>query len=1129
MGLFSARGRRAETEAIEAPSATPDEPSATPPGQEDGVAAASRADVDLTNLKEQLQQLFAGRPARDAFAQEALQLMAGVAAVPAAALLNYNVRKNQLRGLAHVGLEEEAVKALGGGMGSSWDIPLRSLRNRRINVIESAHENPFVPDVLKAITGERLTIATIPFFHANTPIGVCVFFSAKPRAFADDTLRALSQGLRVCGVAIHELPSAALVAKADVSAVEEDGDNKQPNLLRGLAALKSELARLSSALEESERLRAGEAAERVTAQSFLKATKEKRDQAERELAELKALLHEREAQQIPLLEKDIGALKERLADALRGSTGAHARIAELEASLADNGKLLAAKESEVATLAARRDELAQELEASAAQLRQQAEVNRQLEQRSTELAQLSTDATALRGELQSTEKAARDAAARIKTLEDTLTAAEENRAQTLRELADSQAALEKAKGDYDKLSDDLQQSWEKIEQLERSHEAVAKERDTLRKADETHRQRLQELETKRATLETEGREQSEQSEQLKSQVAALEAQRKGLHEELERLRSESGQTVDELRGRLEKTDRDRIELADRLAALSRAEEERARLQTRADQLEKEVAEARGQAEQVASRAAELTEKTAQLEQEKGSLEKRIESLLAGEKDLQRELSDALNTANEKIKGFEAEIERRDALHDKTKSELEFRLESSLGEAESSLAAARSELAEAAARAEKLQAELTQAREDGEVRDELLAMSEGERGKLAARAEELQTARDRLATELGAVQENLARSTAEEAHAAARVAELEQQLARLRDDELAAALAKLAETETARQASDEALRAVQEQFELEALHLQDQLALLTQEKEQLARALEEKDQLLQSAEHDLTAIDLDEEGEEEDLALEIDRSGAGDAGAAASADAAAEDDQIVLLDIDAIAAAVAQQLTEVGHRVTAMSPHPEGLDALVTESFTYTAINLAAPSAWPTLRRMRNGSGVPQVPMVAYALNENAPKGFWLGPVDFAVLPTGDGDLRKLLNRLAPKIRRVIAMSHDFDLMGEVRAQLTKAGISTAVVLDGKQALELVPTVRPQAAILHLSPNCTDVFRAVAGLRANEEARNIPILFLLDLEAQPREEAFVTSGLRMLTGRGTLVPDDLGRCVATAIDEYRNAA
>jgi CheY-like chemotaxis protein len=227
----------------------------------------------------------------------------------------------------------------------------------------------------------------------------------------------------------------------------------------------------------------------------------------------------------------------------------------------------------------------------------------------------------------------------------------------------------------------------------------------------------------------------------------------------------------------------------------------------------------------------------------------------------------------------------------------------------------------------------------------------------------------------------------------------------------------------------------------------------------------------------------------------------------------------------VGANTSRQLGEYGHRVTPLAVDPESAAELQTRRFACAAINLSVPSAWTTLRSMRTSTSMPRIPLIAYALAANAPRGFWLGPVDFSILPINKCNLAEDLNRLVPKVRRVIAMSNDIDVMSDVRTQLTDTKISTAVVLDGRQALDLVATVRPEAAVLHLSPSCVDVFRAITGLRSSEIARDIPILFLLDDEPQPREEAFLTAGIRMLSSRGNLQHDDLIGTLSAALNPY----
>ena len=50
-----------------------------------------------------------------------------------------------------------------------------------------------------------------------------------------------------------------------------------------------------------------------------------------------------------------------------------------------------------------------------------------------------------------------------------------------------------------------------------------------------------------------------------------------------------------------------------------------------------------------------------------------------------------------------------------------------------------------------------------------------------------------------------------------------------------------------------------------------------------------------------------------------------------------------------------------------------------------------------------------------------------------------------------------------------------------------------------------------------------------VLIQLDTDPQPREEAFLSAGVRMLYGRGNLAPADLVDTLASALDPYRAAA
>jgi predicted nucleic acid-binding Zn-ribbon protein len=892
MGLFS-RVRRLNGSAQAAESTPPAPPAddaqpldAAPPAS--AVRAPRAAAPSVTSLREGLQQLYSIRPSRDAFAEEAVKLIAKSAGARAAALLGYEQRGGRLHLLGHAGLDAEAVQILGGdAMVSAWDIPLRSLRNRRINVIEAAHENPFVPKPLVAISPRRLTIAALPFFHANAPIGVVVLFSPTPRGFADGLLKGLSQSLRVCALALAELPAAGAAApRRD----EEEAARAQPNLLRGLAALKTELARLTDALEESERQRATETAERVTAQSFLHAAQERSAQLEQELAEVRAA-----GERLPAVEKEIQGLSRRLAAASEAADTARTQVTELQAASA-----------------------------------------------------------------QSEQRAARESA-----------------------------------------------------------------------------------------------------------------------------------TIAELTG----------------------------LRT---QLEQQLEAARAAGIGLQTRLAEQVEANGRLAAERAELLARIETLAAGGESLERERQAAVNAAHRRVADMDAEIARLTAALDAAHTHGAEEINRTRHDAAATLDGLRAELADAVRARDELQRALGAAQQELGSHQRALAEMAAERTRLAAEAEHAHAERNALTTHVDT-------ATAERAA-------LERELRTVREQDLGGLETQLAGERESRRLSEEAFAAAESGYRQEIAELRDRLAAFDQEQTRLAKALEAKELLLQSAEENLTAaIDLSGEASDEDSVLDIDRDSAPE-GVTASpeldlivdADAAAHGD-CILLDGDDIAGAAVRQLAEFGHRVSTLTPTPEAPGALKNRTVACAALNLAAPNAWTMVRHLRNGSGIARMPLIAYAMAANAPKGFWLGPVDFAMLPVAQTDLVEMLTRLVPTVKRVLAMSNDIDVMSDVRTQLSNARISTAVVLDGRQALDLVPTIRPEAAVLHLSPTCADVFRAIAGLRSAEISRDIPIVFLLDAQAQPREDAFLTAGLRMLTGRGDLVPHSLVDSLASAFEPYRVVA
>ncbi len=1139
MGLFSRRARRV---AEPSPTENGDRPAADKPAEEEPHEEETRiVAVAPVPLGDSLQQLYMRKPTREAFAEEALRLIAASAGVRTAALFNYEPRKERLHLIAHLNLEPEAVSVLSGQSAlTTWDIPSRALRSRRISVIEAAHENPFVPKSLAAISPRRLTIATIPFYHATLPIGTVVLFSPTPRGFGDKLLQTLAQGLRVCALGLAELPSAAVT---EVRPEETSAD--QPKLLRGLNALKAELARLRQQLDETERQRANEVVERVTAQSFLQAERERTATLDTELQAAREQLT-----RMPGVEEQLRALAQELDDVRAARDTSDANSRRLETALAEAMEHAEARAVAVSALEAARDDLQSQLASALASTRERGEVAAELEQRLRELTSRAARADALEQSVAASQQAQATLADDLARVQEQLATALAARADAELQLRQSSDSLAAARGEVRELSEQLIQARAQVRDLSATPEELSNAHAQLRSLERAHAEAQREVESAQAAAASMASEHEAARQEWSARIQALQGERDRLQEELARGRRDAEERLAQLVRQIEGVERDREQMAGRIDELGVAQSERARLRARVEELEHDLTNQQEITRTLERRVEEVGQVSSRLIAERRELHGRIETLAAGGQTLEQEKQAAINAAQERVTELEAELSRLAAAHDAARAA-----------AADELTRVRNELAASAQAREAAAGEL--ARLGPELEGLTCDAKEQARAQERLRREKDELARDRagLAAQLQSAGEELARlrevrAQGDRSHAALEAERAEALRARdavaaelrtLRDETLASTAARLATVDSARDQLEKALAAERDRHAAEIASLQNEMVRLREELagqlaaaeqayeaecERLSQALAEKDLLLQSAEDGIGLIGIPAGGDAESE-LTIDRSSAPLDGTDLEVDdvedliAEAGADNVVFFDDRALIEEAERHLLQFGHHVTTVAPTAAAPTELGDRRMTCAAINLAVPTAWSALRALKADPKRTRTAVVAYALTADAPAGFSFGLVDFLLLPV-DKTLGESLFRLAPRIKRVLAMSNDIDVMSDVRTQLTGAGVSTAVVLDGRQALDLVPTVRPEAAILHLSPSCVDVFRAVQGLRNAEISRDIPILFLLDATAQPREEAFLSAGVRMLSSRGNLQADQLGAVVSLALDAARPA-
>jgi CheY-like chemotaxis protein len=146
-----------------------------------------------------------------------------------------------------------------------------------------------------------------------------------------------------------------------------------------------------------------------------------------------------------------------------------------------------------------------------------------------------------------------------------------------------------------------------------------------------------------------------------------------------------------------------------------------------------------------------------------------------------------------------------------------------------------------------------------------------------------------------------------------------------------------------------------------------------------------------------------------------------------------------------------------------------------------AINLLAQSVDP-LATLANSAawGIENPWALAYCAD--GARGLILGMVDFFPPPFEPNlCVTRLLERPSAS-QRLLVVSDALDLTTELRSILTRLGCATSVAFDGKQALGLVPMVRPDVILVDLNLPKGDAFRVISRVRA--DPANVAVTFAL---------------------------------------------
>src|SRR5438034_747654 len=585
-----------------------------PQGRSNPAGPRPVADPALPRLAEQLGAIAAGAAAPEDMLEPALAAVLEARRASAGALCLFDQRHELLRLAAEVGLSDDGCKRLRqirrGGM-AGWDMPLHSLLNRRVYLIESAAKNRYVPPLVEAAASVT-TIACVPLYAGTTPVASIVLVAVAPERITEQQIGPLSEPLRELARMIEAArrspppgarparapaarPAAAPLALARPAAERDKSEAARvQTLVTSLAEAERERARLAAALEAA----AAERAERARAETTVDETRG----AER-AAEIERLM---------------------------------ARLAEAEAAAARERERVKASERE-------REQLAAALREASERVQRAEEGLHAAGERAP---------AAHEDDLQRALAAAR--------------AAEEARAAADAEAEGARAALARAEGAVEALEDEKQRARDEIAKLQEGASTLLAERRRLEQGLEEARLRDVEARTQVAELErriaalreqrqADAAERTAQLEQLRTRLAEAEAVAASGSTQVGEWERERDLLAAELREAAAGEQRAQEELraaTERAAAATEADLQRALATARAA----EEARAAANADAEAARSA-LEDERQRARDEIARLQAGAGTLLAERERLEQGLAEA-RAREEEARGSLADVERR---------------------------------------------------------------------------------------------------------------------------------------------------------------------------------------------------------------------------------------------------------------------------------------------------------------------------------------------------------------------------------------------------------------------------------------------------------------------------------------
>jgi PAS domain S-box-containing protein len=212
------------------------------------------------------------------------------------------------------------------------------------------------------------------------------------------------------------------------------------------------------------------------------------------------------------------------------------------------------------------------------------------------------------------------------------------------------------------------------------------------------------------------------------------------------------------------------------------------------------------------------------------------------------------------------------------------------------------------------------------------------------------------------------------------------------------------------------------------------------------------------------------------------------------------------------------LTKESYLVETASDRTEALSVARQTHPAVIILDLEMPDReiWTLMEELKAEPATAQTPVILFALDNEADRGYALGTADHLTKPIDWGRLAEVLRKHKghkPHCRVLIV--DDLSLNREMLARMiAKEDWSIIEAADGREALERVSEARPDLILLDLMMPNMDGFEFIRVLRSTEVGRLIPVVIVTAKELTPSDHRRLHGAVQTILQKGTFTRESL---------------